>query len=178
MSSLFLVLAGAASAASASVGVVWQYAKTSQTSLSVYNGTSLLAQSCSSFLSDGSTGIDFSDVDENGFGNFTVGHNRYVVHSKAQYSGGPICTKKFNHEATVVECSGINWKPSPKVKVEQNCHSKEHENTLRFLNSKNSKPFAKREAKEARQIIPGCYVSTTTTLVGDGKIVTLHFGNS
>ena len=174
MLSLFHVLAVAASAASASVDVVWQYAKVSQTSLSVYNSTSLIAQSCSSFLSEGSTSIDFSDIDENGFGNFTVGHNRYLVHSKAEYSGGPICAKKFNHEATVVECSGINWKPSNKVKVDHNCHSKEHETALRFLNSKNSKSLAKREPSPINDP-PTCSVLTMTTLVGDGKIARLYF---
>ncbi|RBR26133.1 uncharacterized protein FIESC28_01161 [Fusarium coffeatum] len=166
MPSLFLVLA-AASAASASVDVVWQYAKASQSSLSVYNGTSLLAQSCSSFLSDETTSIDFSDVDENGFGNFTVGHKHYLVHSKAEYSGGPICIKKFNHEATVVECSGVNWEPSPKVKIDHNCHSKEHETVFRFLNSKNSKSFAKREPSPINDP-PPCSVLTMTSLVGDG----------
>ena len=176
MPSLFLVLVVAASAASASVDVVWQYAKASQTSLSVYNSTSLLAQSCSSFLSDDTTSIDFSNVDENGFGNFTVGYNRYLVHSKAEYSGGPICTKKFNHEATVVECSGINWEPSPKVKIDQNCHSKEHETALHFLNSKNSKSFAKREPSPINDP-PSCSVLTMTSLVGAGKIARLHFRN-
>jgi len=177
MPSLFLGLAVAASAASASVDVVWKYAKASQTSLSVYDGTSLLAQSCSSFLSDGSTSIDFSNVDENGFGNFTVGHNRYLVHSKAKYSGGPICTKRFNHEATVVECSGINWEPSPKVKIDQNCHSKEHETALRFLNPKNSKPLAKREPSPINDP-PSCSVLTMTSLVGDGMMARLHFRNA
>ncbi|CAG7564520.1 unnamed protein product [Fusarium equiseti] len=130
MPSLLLVLVVAASAASASVDVVWQYAKASQTSLSVYNGTSLLAQSCSSFLSDESASIDFSDVDENGFGNFTVGHNRYLVHSKTKYSGGPICTKKFNHEATVVECSGINWKPPVLLSFDNDFTCDPHQNYL------------------------------------------------
>ncbi|KAF5974755.1 hypothetical protein FBULB1_7643 [Fusarium bulbicola] len=103
MRSVPVVLALAATAVSADVQIVWKHAKaSSQTALSVYDGSTLLAQSCSSFISDAPSSIDFTDVDENGFGNFTVGANKYLVHSKAKYSGGPICTKKFSTEATVV----------------------------------------------------------------------------
>ncbi|KAF5563112.1 hypothetical protein FPHYL_5343 [Fusarium phyllophilum] len=125
MHSLTIALALAATAVGADVQIVWKHAKaSSQTALSVYDGSTLLAQSCSSFISDAPSSIDFTDVDENGFGNFTVGANKYLVHSKAKYSGGLICTKKFSAEATVVECSGLDWKPS-KAKIEDNCHDED-----------------------------------------------------
>ncbi|KAF5662963.1 hypothetical protein FHETE_7708 [Fusarium heterosporum] len=155
-----------ASAVSADVQLVWQHAKASgQTALSAYDGSSLVAQSCSSFISDASHNIDFSDVDENGFGNFTVGAEKYLVHSKAEYSGGPICTKKFGADATVVECSGINWKPSAEAKIEKECHAEDEANSaLRSLTSIPSS-MAKREANP---LVPPCSNVRETVLVGDG----------
>ncbi|KAF5660303.1 hypothetical protein FCIRC_12181 [Fusarium circinatum] len=169
MRSVPVALVLAATAVSADVQIVWKHAKaSSQTALSVYDGSTLLAQSCSSFISDAPSSIDFTDVDENGFGNFTVGANKYLVHSKAKYSGGPICTKKFSAEATVVECSGLSWEPN-KAKVEDNCHDKdEAKGALRLLSSKGSASgFAKREANPINDP-PACSVLTRTSLVGDG----------
>ncbi|KAL4731568.1 hypothetical protein ACLX1H_000541 [Fusarium chlamydosporum] len=101
MHSYILALALAASSVNAEKHIVWEHAKSSsQTSLSVYSDSNLLARTCSSFL-PGSQSIDFFDVDANGFGNFTIGAAKYLVHSVAEYSGGPVCTKKYNHEATV-----------------------------------------------------------------------------
>lgn len=175
MRSLPVALALTATAVSADVQIVWKHAKaSSQTALSVYDGSTLLAQSCSSFISDAPSSIDFTDVDENGFGNFTVGANKYLVHSKAKHSGGPICTKKFSAQATVVECSGLDWKPN-KAKIEDNCHDKdEAKGALRFLSSKGSASgFAKREANPINDP-PACSVLTRTSLVGDGKLSLLN----
>ncbi|KAI1044192.1 hypothetical protein LB505_008607 [Fusarium chuoi] len=169
MRSFPVALALAATAVSADVQIVWKHAKaSSQTALSVYDGSTLLAQSCSSFISDAPSSIDFTDVDENGFGNFTVGAKKYLVHSKAKYSGGPICTKKFSAQATVVVCSGLDWKPT-KAKIEDNCHNKdEAKGALRFLSSKApASGFAKREANPINDP-PACSILTGTSLVGDG----------
>ncbi|PNP84215.1 hypothetical protein FNYG_02903 [Fusarium nygamai] len=139
MRSLPIKLALAATAVSADVQIVWKHAKaSSQTALSVYDGSTLLAQSCSSFISDAPSSIDFTDVDENGFG------------------------------TTVVECSGLDWKPN-KAKIEDNCHDKdEAKGALRLLNSKGSASgFAKREANPINDP-PACSVLTSTSLVGDG----------
>ncbi|KAM0345650.1 hypothetical protein ACHAPU_006304 [Fusarium lateritium] len=156
-----------ASAVSAEVQLVWQHAKaSSQTALSVYDDSTLLAQSCSSFISDAAHSIDFSDIDGNGFGNFTVGAKKYLVHSKAEYSGGPVCTKKFGADATVVECSGINWKPSAKAKIEKECHGKDAaKSALRFLTSKSS--LAKREANPINGP-SACKILTGTSPVDGG----------
>ncbi|KAF4994522.1 hypothetical protein FGRMN_5731 [Fusarium graminum] len=165
-----------ASVVSADVQLVWQHAKASgQTALSAYDGSSLLAQSCSSFISDASHSIDFSDVDENGFGNFTVGADKYLVHSKAETSGGPICTKKYGADATVVECSGINWKPSAEAKIEKECHANdEADSALRSLTSTPSS-MVKREAepfamvkREADPLFAPCRTVGRTIRVGDG----------
>ncbi|RGP72908.1 hypothetical protein FLONG3_6546 [Fusarium longipes] len=163
-----------ASIVSADIQVIWQHAKASgQTALSVYNSSTLIAQSCSSFI-DGSHNIDFSDVDENGFGNFTVGTKHYLVHSKSEYSGGPVCIKKYNPDATVVECSGLDWKSSTKAKIETNCHEKDGaKNALDLLNAKSSlsmdltsSPMTKREANSENAF---CTVAQATILVGDGN---------
>lgn len=169
---LAIVLALTVSTVSADIQIVWQHAKqSSQTSLSIFDGSTLLAQSCSNLISDAPHSIDFSDVNENGFGNFTIGAKKYLVHSKAQYSGGPICTKKFGADATVIECSGIDWKPSSKAKIEENCHDKDDaKSALRFLttNGLTSSLKTKREASPINDP-PACSVLTRTSLVGDGQ---------
>ncbi|KAF5668652.1 hypothetical protein FHETE_5203 [Fusarium heterosporum] len=161
--------------ATAKTHIVWEHAKSStKTSLSVYNDHTLLARTCSSVISSASNSIDFSDVDVNGFGNFTIGNSKYLVHSKVEFSGGPICTNKYNHEATVVECSGVEWTPGSNVKIEDDCHEKDDAiHSLDFMNSKRSirgsevMPAAvqKREASPG----PDCNIVTRTSMIGDGN---------
>ncbi|KAG9255663.1 uncharacterized protein F5Z01DRAFT_651753 [Emericellopsis atlantica] len=134
-STVFLSLV--ATAACSDIEVIWRHAKSSgQNSLSVFNGTDLIAQSCSSFI-PGNPSIDFSDLDPNGFGNFSIGDDKFLAHSNPEHSGGPTCSKKYNAEAAVIECSGISWTPS-QASIEEDCHDDaEVKAILDFFTSKN-----------------------------------------
>ncbi|KPM44436.1 hypothetical protein AK830_g2087 [Neonectria ditissima] len=172
MHGLIAVLALAASVAGADVQLVWQHAKTSgQEALGVYDGDKLVAQSCSSFIKSAPHSIDFSDVDDRGFGNFTVGEKKYLVHSKAEYSGGPTCTRKYDDKVTVVECSGLDWVPSSKVEIDEDCHDDEDAKTaFRFLTRRAVIPQGSVK-REANPIVdpPDCNIQEGTFLVGDGN---------
>lgn len=149
---LTIILILLASAVSANINIVWQHAKLfGKTALSIYDGSTIIDQSYSSFISNDYNSFDFSDVDENGFGNFTINDKQYLVHSK-------------------VECSGIRWKPSPRAKVEDNCHiDKDTKTLVRPLAFKGFAPsMIKREASPI-DMPSGCGYSSSTSLVGDGK---------
>ncbi|KAF4440783.1 hypothetical protein F53441_12191 [Fusarium austroafricanum] len=93
----------------------------------------------------------------------------------AEHSGGPICTKKYNHDATVVECSGVEWKPSSEAKIEKNCHEKdEAKHTLHFMNSKRSVSMAPSHMSKREPILirdpPACNIPTRTSIIGDGTV--------
>lgn len=60
--------------------------------------------------------VDFSNINENGVGNFTVGSTSFFVHSDPKYSGGPSCSTDFNHRYTAIQCSGVKWDPEGVVK--------------------------------------------------------------
>ncbi|KLO91508.1 uncharacterized protein LW93_8756 [Fusarium fujikuroi] len=53
--------------------------------------------------------VDFSNINENGVGNFTVGSTSFFVHSDPKYSGGPSCSTDFDHAYTAIQCSGVKW---------------------------------------------------------------------
>ncbi|KAF5710642.1 hypothetical protein FMUND_9421 [Fusarium mundagurra] len=92
---------------------------------------------------------------------------QYLVYSKTEYSGGPICVKKFDSNLAIGECSGIEWKPSPKVKVEDNCHiDKDAKTSIRPLALQGLAPsMIKREASPM-DMPPGCDYRSDTTMVG------------
>lgn len=72
------------------------------------NGT-VIAETCGSTIY-AKHPIDFSNVDEiNGSGNFTIGNATYMVHSNPDWSGGPACSRVFNPQYTLVQCSGVSW---------------------------------------------------------------------
>lgn len=110
----FLAAFGAANAA-IDVQLVWRLEKdsghSSVSALDLKKGT-LLAGSCGSTL-EADTPIDFSNVDKDGNGNFTVGDANYRVHSKPEFSGGPSCSKTFNAKYSLVQCSGVKWPGTP-----------------------------------------------------------------
>ncbi|KAF9776795.1 hypothetical protein IL306_004960 [Fusarium sp. DS 682] len=94
------------------VRIVWRLEKeTNSTSLSAYstNGT-LIAETCNRTLG-AKDSISFSEVDDDGSGNFTVGNASFLVHSKPEASGGPTCSRAFNSAYTLVQCSGLDWNP-------------------------------------------------------------------
>ena len=70
----------------------------------------LLAKSCGSYI-DAAVPIDFSNTDENGDGNFTIGAHSYLVHSESHISGGPTCSKKYNGATAIVDCENFKWDP-------------------------------------------------------------------
>jgi hypothetical protein len=90
--------------------------------LSVFDGSELVAQTCASIIAGTPHSIDFSDLDDNGSGNFSIGDAMYLAHSNPEYSQGPICTKTYNADVAVVECSDVNWTPSADAAIEENCH--------------------------------------------------------
>ncbi|KAH7129219.1 hypothetical protein EDB81DRAFT_661255 [Dactylonectria macrodidyma] len=108
----FLTLTSLVAAVAAlDVQIVWRLEKSSNISaLSVYNVASgdLLAETCGSLL-EADVPIDFSAVNQNGLGNFTVGDESFLVHSNADFSGGPECSKTFNPDLAVVHCSKVTW---------------------------------------------------------------------
>ncbi|KAL6354846.1 hypothetical protein LRP88_12203 [Fusarium phalaenopsidis] len=110
----FLAAFGAANAA-IDVQLVWRLEKDSSHSsvgaLDPKKGT-LLAGSCGSII-EADIPIDFSDVDKDGNGNFTVGDATYRIHSKPEFSGGPSCSKTFNAKYSLVQCSGVKWPGTP-----------------------------------------------------------------
>lgn len=53
--------------------------------------------------------VDFSNINENGVGNFTVGSTSFFAHSDPKYSGGPSCSTDFDHAYTAIQCSGVKW---------------------------------------------------------------------
>lgn len=174
MRSLSPFLALVASAACVDIKIFWQHAKSSsRTLLSVFDGSELVAQTCSSIIAGTPRSIDFSDLDDNGSGNFSIGDAKYLAHSNPEYSGGPICTKKYNADVAVVECSDVNWAPSADAAIEENCHEDENiRATIQFFTSRNREkahestgvPRIKRKVS-SRQ----CQIETTTSLIGDGK---------
>lgn len=185
-------LALVASAACADIEVFWHHAKSSsQTSLSVFDGSTLVARTCSSIIAGGTPqSLDFSDLDDNGFGNFSVGDTKYLAHSNPEYSGGPICTKKYNADVAVVACSDVPWSPSADaapIEIEENCHEDEDVRaTIRFFTSTNREranvytnvyteaaPLIKRNVSS-----PQCNIITSTGLVGDGKSLSIPFRSS
>lgn len=174
MRSLTPFLALVASATCADIKIFWQHAKSSsQTSLSVFDGSELVAQTCSSIIAGTPHSIDFSDLDENGSGNFSIGDAKYLAHSNPEYSGGPICTKKYNADVAVVECSRVNWAPSADAAIEEDCHEDENVRAaMRFFTSSNREIAHESTgvARIKRRVSSRqCQIETATSLIGDGK---------
>ncbi|PNP78674.1 hypothetical protein FNYG_08020 [Fusarium nygamai] len=95
----------------ADVQVAWRLEHETKTSALVAvdtNGT-VIAETCGSII-HARDPIDFSYLDENdGSGNFFIGNATYMVHSNPEWSGGPACSRIFNPDHTLVQCSGISW---------------------------------------------------------------------
>ncbi|KAF9761351.1 hypothetical protein IL306_003848 [Fusarium sp. DS 682] len=121
MRSLNSILLFLSTALAADVQVVWRLEKdTKASSVSALgsHGT-VIAETCGSIL-HAKYPIDFSDVNDNGSGNFTVGDASYMIHSKPEWSGGPACSRVFNPQYTLVQCSGVSWDSADVVKDKAN----------------------------------------------------------
>ncbi|KAH6664814.1 hypothetical protein F5X68DRAFT_265849 [Plectosphaerella plurivora] len=104
-----LALAGAAAATE--VTLTWAHDKGSGLSalLATKPGSSKsIAVSCSSIL-EGPSPVDFSQIDENGDGNFTVGAKSYLVHSEPSFSGGPSCVTVYDEIISLDQCKEVEW---------------------------------------------------------------------
>ncbi|KAJ4127885.1 hypothetical protein NW768_008165 [Fusarium equiseti] len=97
-------------ALAADIQVVWRLEKeTNASSLSaVSDKGTVIAETCGSII-HAKHSIDFSDVDGSGTGNFSIGDASFMVHSKPEWSGGPVCSRVFNPQYTLVQCSGVDW---------------------------------------------------------------------
>ena len=103
------------------VDLVWRFEKDSgQSSLSALDAGSgkLLAETCGSII-PGDSPIDFSHLESNGQGTFTIGEKSYTVHSNSTYSGGPICNKLFNEAYTLVKCQTVSWSNPADINTNQ-----------------------------------------------------------
>ncbi|KAF1830286.1 hypothetical protein BDW02DRAFT_609111 [Decorospora gaudefroyi] len=158
------------------ISVIWTHDKPSGTvSLSILDtNEQLIAQSCSSVV-DGPSKVDFSTVDEHGFGNFSIDGTSYFSHQLPEYSGGPVCTKKFNDVAAVLDCQGLSWNAPEDPVVETDCHgSEESKKWISHMTARNAMPGM--EANEVAGNLPiekrnpqiVCTTSDNTVKVGDG----------
>ncbi|KPM37924.1 hypothetical protein AK830_g8633 [Neonectria ditissima] len=182
-----LTLASLLSAVAAvEVKVIWRHEKsTNRTSLSAYNREkgSLIAETCGSFL-DGDSPIDFSNVDEHGSGNFTVGDDTYKVHSKARHSGGPECSRSFNKDHAWLQCSGFEWDSTNATQGNNSyCFENSRSHTVfRTLEGRDKdhgekatrgrglvEPRSEGEKSMDKRLGGTCVSGRTTKLVGDGN---------
>ncbi|KAH7128026.1 hypothetical protein B0J13DRAFT_646174 [Dactylonectria estremocensis] len=93
------------------VELLWRFeTRSNNTSLSVYDTESgdLVAETCRSFL-EGDIPVDFSHVDKDGSGNFTVGKKTFMVDCQVETSRGPKCSRRLTPSFAVVRCSNITW---------------------------------------------------------------------
>jgi hypothetical protein len=122
---LLKLFALAASVAAKEVSVVWRHEKPSaSTSLTVFPATGMdtvLAEACGNTLGS----LDFSRVDENGAGNFTVGDDVFDVFSEPT-EGMPRCTRVYNDMIAIVECTGVFFDVPVGVTETGDCFTVEH----------------------------------------------------
>ncbi|KAF7556449.1 hypothetical protein G7Z17_g1443 [Cylindrodendrum hubeiense] len=147
------------------VDVVWRHEKSSGlTSLSVFSSThgSLISETCGSIIT-ADVPIDFSDLDDDGSGTFTVGRTKYTAHSNPEKSGGPACSKKYNGEVALLQCAGVDWAAKNISTTAVTGCFQYDDSDITFAHLEGRKPAVKRQEK--RQI---CHADYGTRLVGDG----------
>jgi hypothetical protein len=122
-SASFALLALAASAMAAETFVTWRHEiSTGSTSLTIQSADkTVLAETCGSSIGH----LDFSRVDENGAGHLSLGNRTFSIQSQPQ--DGPVCTRIYNGDIAVVECSGIDLDNIPEgVSKSADCFTHEH----------------------------------------------------
>ncbi|RBA17472.1 hypothetical protein FPRO05_02196 [Fusarium proliferatum] len=117
MRSLTSILLFLSTALAADVQVTWRLEKDTKASSVSATGSDgkVIAEACGSII-HAKYPIDFSDIDDTGSGNFTVGDASYLVHSLPEWSGGPACSRIFNPQYTLVQCSNVTWDSTDVVK--------------------------------------------------------------
>lgn len=157
------------------VSLIWSHDKHSgTTTLSVLDTSDqLIAQSCSGVID----GLDFSKIDNDGFGNFSIDGKTYLSHHLPKYSGGPACTKKFNDISAVLDCQGLSWDAPKDPVVETDCHRSERaKRWISHLTARSTRPANEitrvarngSVAKRDKLCFGGSDIVETTRVVGDG----------
>ncbi|KAF4341216.1 hypothetical protein FBEOM_4874 [Fusarium beomiforme] len=150
---LFLLTAWAAE-----VRIIWRLErKTNSSSLSVYGtkGT-LIAETCGRTL-EANRSISFSEVNDEGFGNFTVGNDSFKV--QPIMDGGPTCQISQSTGYTLVECLGLHWDPEGVI---------ENKTTGCFSSSSAHDKFLDLQHNTHQILQPRCQRMPKPRLDGDG----------
>ncbi|KAF4947800.1 hypothetical protein FGADI_10133 [Fusarium gaditjirri] len=83
--------------------------ETNTSSLIAYGASGdLITRICGTTI-EAKESVDFSKINDNGVGNFTVGSTSFSVNSDPKFSGGPSCSTDFDHPYTAIQCSGVKW---------------------------------------------------------------------
>lgn len=82
---------------------------------------------------------NYSDVDEGGSGDVTIGSSSYKVHHDPEYSGGIICTRMHSPADVIVSCTvpapqDVSLEPLQQVRREE-CFSRDREDLANVLMS-------------------------------------------
>jgi hypothetical protein len=177
-SALFTLSAFAASVLANEVFVTWRHELSSgKTALEIQGADkTVLAESCSSKIGS----LDFSNVNEQGGGSFTVGDKKYEVLSKPE--AGPVCSRIYNGDIAVVECTGVDYDvPEGVATSAEDCFShEENKAAFRSLRSRSdnlqsaSAPAEQPAMPSFHSRILGrrqttCISNTDVVKVGDGN---------
>ncbi|KLO95439.1 uncharacterized protein LW93_7979 [Fusarium fujikuroi] len=138
------------------------------------NGT-VIAETCGSTIY-GKYPIDFSNVDGiDGSGNFTVGNITYMVHSNPDWSGGPACSRVFNPQYTLVQCSGVSWDAADAIGDKpRDCFAESPTNgELQFLENRTLNDTSQMHKRDwwddFKNDVREGFSTTERELVGDGN---------
>ncbi|KAF5579861.1 hypothetical protein FPCIR_10926 [Fusarium pseudocircinatum] len=177
MRSLQSILLFVSACLAADVQVAWRLEHETKTSALVAvdtNGT-VIAETCGSII-HARDPIDFSHLDENdGTGNFFIGNATYMVHRNPEWSGGPSCSRIFNPDHTIVQCSGIWWDALDAISDEpKDCFAKAPtEGELMYLQSREldetSQVHKRGWWKNFKNKMRKGFSQTRLELVGDGN---------
>jgi hypothetical protein len=105
LSTLFTLPAFATLVFAKEVFVTYRYERSSgRTALEIQGpDKAVLAESCSSKIGS----LDFSNLEQDGGGFFTVGDKKFEVLSNPE--DGPVCTRIYDEAIAVVECTGVDY---------------------------------------------------------------------
>ncbi|EAT81080.2 hypothetical protein SNOG_11372 [Parastagonospora nodorum SN15] len=105
LSTLFTLPAFATLVFAKEVFVTYRYERSSgRTALEIQGADkAVLAESCSSKIGS----LDFSNLEQDGRGFFTVGDKKFEVLSNPE--DGPVCTRIYDEAIAVVECTGVDY---------------------------------------------------------------------
>ncbi|KAF2830289.1 hypothetical protein CC86DRAFT_433967 [Ophiobolus disseminans] len=177
-SAFFALPTFVASAMAAEVFVTWRHEIPSgSTSLTIQSAEkTVLAEVCGSSIGS----LDFSNVDQHGAGSFNVGDKKFSIQSQPQ--AGPVCTRIYNGDIAVVECTGVNltFDIPAGVAKSADCFLHEHVKAA-FLSLKSrSVDIDDATAHEQPEIPPfhsrilgsrqtTCVTNTDVSVMGDGN---------